>query len=152
MSLKDIDERWRLAADSQFVLNFAGLRGVLHSPIQALGADMRRRLNFTLGFALPFEYYLFDGAMAFGDPAFRARALKALEERREAAGFILATRFPRLARGHFRNGAVLHDGKLHLFENLERAIAYYESLPAAVSLAAFQESEEDPADQRAVDD
>jgi capsular polysaccharide transport system ATP-binding protein len=140
-----------IEAFSQFVANFASLRDVLDTPVQALGADMRGRLNFTLGFALPFEYYLFDGAMALGDPAFRERALKALEERREAAGFILATRFPRLAREHFRSGAVLHNGKLHLFENIERAIGYYESLPPVASLAAFREDEEDP-DRRAVDD
>ena len=132
-----------LNAFTRFVLTFAELGGVVDLPVHTLSADMRSRLNFTLGFALPFEYYLFDGAMAFGDHAFREKALKALEARREAAGVILATRFPRLARGNFTNGAVLHNGKLRLFGDVERAIAFYESLPVMSSSVKYQEREED---------
>lgn len=121
---------------SKFVVDFANLDDVLDAPIQVVDGNARNRLNFALGIAIPFEYYLFDGAMASGDPTFRAKALRALEARRGTAGFILATRFPRLTRGYFDNGAVLHNGKLHLFGNIESAISYFESLPPAQNIHA----------------
>jgi capsular polysaccharide transport system ATP-binding protein len=109
----------------RYVTDFAGLEDVLHRPTGKLDPDRRARLNMTIGYALPFEHYLFDARIAVGDPVFRKKCLSLFEARQRTSGIILATRRANLARQFCTSGAVLHAGSLTYFEDIDRAIDFY---------------------------
>ncbi len=110
----------------RYVVDFAGLEDVLHRPTGKLESERRSRLNMTLGYALPFDHYLFDQRIAVGDPEFRSKCLGLFEARRSTAGIVVATRHSALARQFCTSAYVLHKGSLIYFEDIDRAIDFYE--------------------------
>lgn len=121
-----------VASLRDFTVETAELNDMLNRPIMTLGVEQRARLHLILGYALPFDFYLFDGRVAVGDPAFRQKCLRLLVARSESSGIILATRKPEMARQFCRSGGVLYNGTLALFEDVENAIDYYGTiLPAS---------------------
>ena len=111
-----------------FVIRYSGIGDELSRSSAQLHTNLKVRLHFSIGYGLPFAFYLFDGRVAAGDPEFRARCLKLLAARRETSGIIVATRDPRLAREFCRSGGVLHDGTLTMFPDVEQAISFYSSV------------------------
>lgn len=109
-----------------FVEDFAELGGHFHLPVRSYSSGMRGRLSFGINMGLKFDTYLIDEITAAGDAAFRAKSETVFQERMRNAGAVFVSH----SVGHLRRmctaGAVLENGDLLYFEDIEEAIAHHE--------------------------
>ncbi|WP_298437253.1 ABC transporter ATP-binding protein [uncultured Jannaschia sp.] len=110
-----------------FVAEFAELGAHLHQPVRTYSAGMRSRLAFGVSMAVPFDTYLVDEVTSVGDAAFRRRSSEVLSARMENASAIVVSHAMPLIRQICDAGAVLEDGRLTWFDDLEDAIAAHEA-------------------------
>jgi capsular polysaccharide transport system ATP-binding protein len=88
---------------------------------------MRARLMFGISLALEFDCYLIDEGTAVGDVRFREKCERAMVERRERGSLVMVSHDSEVLRAHCTYGAVLHDGRLTVYEDLDEAIENYEA-------------------------
>ncbi|WP_415405225.1 ABC transporter ATP-binding protein [Tateyamaria sp. SN3-11] len=110
----------------EFVRDFAKLGGHFHLPIRTYSSGMRARLAFGVSMAVAFDTYLVDEVTSVGDADFRRRSSEVFRARMANAGAIVVTHSMPMVRQLCDAGAVLEDGKLLYFDNLEHAIAHHE--------------------------
>ena len=92
-------------------------------------AGMRARLTFAMSMALQFRCYLIDELTAVGDMRFREKCQETFAARRETADVIIVSHQLGTIRTFADSAAVLHDGELLFFENVDDAIYYYNHMP-----------------------
>lgn len=109
-----------------FVEDFAELGTYYRMPVRTYSAGMSARLGFALSMAVDFDCYLVDEVVAAGDSRFAERCQKALEERRGRAAMLFVSHLPDLLRRFCTTGAVLHEGRLTRYDDLDQAIAAYQ--------------------------
>jgi capsular polysaccharide transport system ATP-binding protein len=110
-----------------FVRDVSGLGDAMRQPVRRYSSGMRARLGFALSMGIPFDMYLVDEVTAVGDAAFRRETADLLRARLGQAGAIVVSHAPAQLRGLCTAGAVLEDGRLRMFEDLEEAIAVYQA-------------------------
>jgi capsular polysaccharide transport system ATP-binding protein len=110
------------------VNDFAELDDYMDMPISTYSSGMMSRLQFGLSLAADFDCYLIDEATGAGDERFVTRARQALETRLRARALVMVSHNARHIRTFCTTGAILHDGALTFFEDLDEAIATYEAL------------------------
>lgn len=106
----------------EFVQDFAELGPHFHSPVRTYSAGMRSRLAFGVSIGIPFDTYLVDEVTSVGDAAFRVKSRMVFEERMKTSGAIVVTHSTPQLRKFCDVGAVLENGHLTYFENIEDAI------------------------------
>lgn len=106
----------------EFVREFAELGEHFDLPVRSYSSGMRSRLNFGINMALRFDTYLIDEIAAVGDAAFRAKSERIFRERMRNAGAIYVSHSMSLIREMCQAGAVLDNGDLTYFEDIEDAI------------------------------
>ncbi|MDQ1902446.1 ABC transporter ATP-binding protein [Paracoccus sp. WLY502] len=106
-----------------FVEDFAELGQHFYLPFRTYSAGMRARLAFGVSMAVPFDTYLVDEVSAVGDAAFRAKSNHVFNARMKAAGAVVVSHSMQSLREICQAGAVLENGKLSYYHNLEEAIA-----------------------------
>lgn len=116
-----------------FVRDFAELGPYWKMPLETYSSGMRARLAFGACLAIAFDVYLIDEVTAVGDARFRARCLAAFRERMKQADVIMVSHDYETMRAWCDTGAVLHDGRLTLFDDLENAIRHHADLMRASS-------------------
>lgn len=127
-----------------FVAQVAGITADLDKPLASLSRMAKIKLGYTLSYALPFDTYLIDGNTGAGDREFRERCLQMLESRSRSSGIIMTTSEARLARRLGDSGAILFNGKLYVYDDMQTALHIYESL--AIPHAAARRGRDDPDD------
>nr|WP_111298782.1 ABC transporter ATP-binding protein [Paracoccus saliphilus] len=105
-----------------FVEDFAELGDHFRLPLRSYSSGMRSRLAFGLSMAVPFDTYLVDEVSAVGDAAFRAKSNRVFKERMANAGAIVVAHSMGMLRTNCEAGAVLENGKLSFYPDLEEAI------------------------------
>ena len=108
----------------EFVESFAELGDYLSMPVQTYSSGMRSRLGLAISLAIDFDCFLVDEALAVGDTKFG----RAFAARLRRAGLILVTHQPSLVRQLCTRAAVLDQGTLTFYEDLDEALATYNSL------------------------
>ncbi len=88
---------------------------------------MLARLGFALSMAVEFECYLVDEAVAAGDARRGERLRQSLQDRRGRSAILLVSHVPDILRQFCDTGAVLHEGRLTRYDDLDQAIAAYQS-------------------------
>ena len=78
--------------------------------------------------AVDFECYLVDEALSVGDGIFKARADALFEAKRKHASLIMVSHSPATVRRYCDMGAVMSNGDLLIFDELEDAISHYEQM------------------------
>jgi len=109
-----------------FVEDFAGLGVHYRLPLRSYSSGMKSRLAFGASMGIAFDTYLVDEVTSVGDAAFRARADALFRERMRGAGAVVVSHSMSTLRRLCDCGAVLEDGRLTLFDDLEAAIALHE--------------------------
>ena len=112
----------------EFVSELTGLGFALRDLYENLPYQNRVRLAYAVSYAIPFDVYLIDNKIAAGGTAFRQRCERIFEARANSSGFILATSTPRYAKMFANKGAILHSGKIVLYDDLDRAILDFDRL------------------------
>lgn len=111
-----------------FIERFAGLQGRMDSPLQNLNPVTTQALNLALFYGIPCDYYLIDQRINLGPREIRARVWEAYLQRRRHAGFIMATSLAKEARKVGGAGAILHRGKIVMFDTVEDAIEVFSQI------------------------
>ena len=110
----------------EFVKDFAGLGGHFHQPIQTYSSGMKSRLAFGVSMGIAFDTYLVDEVTAVGDAAFRSKSMVLFNDRMKSAGAVVVSHSMGMVREMCDTGAVLEDGRLIYYEDIEEAIEHHE--------------------------
>jgi capsular polysaccharide transport system ATP-binding protein len=108
--------------------DFAELGSYMNAPISTYSSGMMSRLLLGLSLSMDFDCYLIDEATSVGDQRFIERTQATLETRLKSRAVVLVSHHPLHVRTFCRTAAILHDGSLTFFEDLDEAIATYEAL------------------------
>lgn len=108
-----------------YVKKFAELGSHLYMPVRSYSSGMRSRLAFGVSIGIPFDTYLVDEVTSVGDAAFKHKSQIAFLERMENAGAIVVTHSMRQLRKLCQAGAVLEEGVLTYYEDIDEAIAMH---------------------------
>lgn len=109
-----------------FVEDFAGLDAHFHLPFRSYSSGMKSRLAFGVSMAIGFDTYLVDEITAVGDAAFRARSDFVFKERMKHAGAVVVTHSMGQVRSLCDAAAVLDNGKLTFYDDVDQGIAVHE--------------------------
>jgi capsular polysaccharide transport system ATP-binding protein len=110
------------------VNDFADLGDYMDMPVMTYSAGMMARLQLGLSMAMEFDCYLIDEATSVGDTRFMERTQETLETKLRSRALVMVSHQPHHIRSFCRTAAILHDGRLTFFEDLDEAIATYEAL------------------------
>ncbi len=105
-----------------FVEDFAELGHHINQPIRHYSSGMKARLAFGVSIGIPFDTYLVDEITAVGDANFRRKSRLVFEDRMENAGALMVSHSMGQVRQSCQAGAVLEDGHLTYYEDIEEAI------------------------------
>jgi capsular polysaccharide transport system ATP-binding protein len=108
-----------------FVQDFSELGNFLREPVKNYSAGMRARLAFALSMVIEFDCFLIDEVIAVGDDRFQDKCHIELFEKRRDRALIMVSHNPGYIREHCQRAAVLVEGKLVSFDNVDEAFAYY---------------------------
>lgn len=108
-----------------FVEDFAGLGVHFRLPFRTYSAGMKSRLAFGVSMGVPFDTYLVDEVTSVGDAAFRKKSAQVFKARMKNAGAVVVTHSPDQMRDMCTAGAVLENGHLTYFDDIEEAIALH---------------------------
>jgi capsular polysaccharide transport system ATP-binding protein len=87
---------------------------------------MRARLAFAISMAIEFDCFLIDEIVAVGDSRFHMKCHHELFERRRDRSLIIVSHDAGYIREHCDRAAVLVEGKLHSFDQVQDAFAFYQ--------------------------
>jgi capsular polysaccharide transport system ATP-binding protein len=107
---------------SAFVEDFAELGGHFHMPLRTYSSGMKSRLSFGVSMGIRFDTYLIDEVTSVGDAAFKQKSGEVFLERIRQSGAILVSHGLTKVRKLCSAGAVLENGILTYFDDVEEAI------------------------------
>lgn len=119
-----------------FVADFSELGIYLNEPIKSYSAGMRARLAFAISMIIEFDCFLIDEVIAVGDARFHEKCVLELFEKRRDRAKIIVSHQTRYIQEHCTRASVLSCGKLHHFEDLDKAFAFYNQAPPPALVAA----------------
>lgn len=109
-----------------FVGRFAELGPHFHLPLRSYSSGMRSRLAFGVSVGIPFDTYLIDEVVSVGDAIFKRKSGDLLRDRMRHSSAIVVSHSMPMVRQLCDVGAVLEDGDLTYYEDLDEAIAHHE--------------------------
>lgn len=114
-----------------FVEDFSQLGRFLREPVKVYSSGMRARLAFAVSMMIDFDCYLIDEVVAVGDQRFQARCQEELFEKRGDRALIIVSHDTHYLRHHCERAAVLHQGVLSHFPDIESALQHHQVAMAA---------------------
>jgi ABC-type polysaccharide/polyol phosphate transport system ATPase subunit len=122
-----------------FVENFSELGRYLREPVRTYSSGMRARLAFAISMITEFDCFLIDEVGAVGDARFHERCNYELFTKRADRAMIIISHDASYIRDHCNRFAVLHDGRLQLYDDFEAAYTYFQqsiglAKPASIPL------------------
>ncbi|AOX16456.1 ABC transporter ATP-binding protein [Kozakia baliensis] len=111
-----------------FVDDFAELGRQLGEPVKTYSSGMRARLAFALSIVIEFDCYLIDEVIMVGDARFHQRCHDELFSKRADRALIIVSHSMDFIRDVCNRGALLHNGHLRSYDDMNESIAAYEAL------------------------
>lgn len=111
-----------------FVEDFAELGPHFHLPVRSYSSGMKGRLTFGINMGLKFDTYLVDEVTATGDAAFVRKSQELFLDRMREAGAVFVSHSTAQVRKLCEAGAILENGTLRYFPEVEEAIDRYEHM------------------------
>ncbi|KFE34589.1 ABC transporter ATP-binding protein [Thioclava atlantica] len=104
-----------------------GIAEYFDMPVGTYSSGMRSRFTFSLLLALEFDIYLIDEGMpSTTDVEFNRKAGSILRDRLRDSTVVVVSHKPSTIEKFCRQAAVLRDGQLYMFDNLEEAKRMYD--------------------------
>lgn len=113
---------------SRFVDDFAEIGDYMDTPVNTYSSGMMARLAFGMSMAIEFDCYLIDEVTAVGDLRFQARCEEVFRRRRENTDLIVISHSMATVKMYCSRGAVLVDGHMMMFQDVDQAIEMYTRL------------------------
>jgi capsular polysaccharide transport system ATP-binding protein len=79
---------------------------------------------------IEFDCFLIDEIIAVGDARFHEKCVAELFEKRSDRAKIIVSHSTRYIREHCTRASVLSEGKLHHYDDLDEAFAFYNDAPS----------------------
>ena len=111
-----------------FVQDFAGLGMHYHLPFRSYSSGMRSRLAFGTSMGIKFDTYLVDEVTSVGDAVFKKKSERVFNARMANAGAIVVSHSTAMLERMCQAGAVLENGKLFYYPDIQDALRHYEEL------------------------
>ncbi len=111
-----------------FVEEFAELNKYLDMPVKTYSSGMRSRLAFGISMGIEFDTYLIDEGFSVGDAKFRSKTEGMFKERLDRSNMIVVSHNPSTIKKFCNRIAVLHNGGIQLYDNIEEGIERYTAL------------------------
>jgi len=108
-----------------FVRHFAELGPHFHLPVRNYSSGMKSRLAFGISIGIPFDTYLVDEVTSVGDASFKRKSRVIFRERLRTSGAVVVTHSARQVRKLCDAGAVLEDGRLTYYDDVEEALHHH---------------------------
>lgn len=105
----------------EFAREFADIGKYFFMPVKTYSSGMRARLAFGVSMAIDFDVYLVDEVTAVGDAKFQRRCKDAFRARSDHSSVIMVSHQEKTMRDYCDSFALLHAGRLHLFDRLQDA-------------------------------
>ncbi len=128
---------------SDFVEDFAELGPHYHMPFRSYSSGMRSRLSFGVSMGIRFDTYLVDEVTSVGDAVFKTKSTRVFQDRMRESGAIVVSHSMSKIRRLCTMGAVLEDGRLTMYDDIEEAIAHH---MRTLEHALGERAEDDPDD------
>ncbi len=109
-----------------YVADFSELGEALYMPVNTYSSGMKARLAFGVSMGIAFDYYLVDETTAVGDANFRKKCRAVFADRLSKSDVIMVSHSTGTLVDYCKAGAVLEDGRMTYYENIEDAIAAHE--------------------------
>jgi len=142
--------RFDAAEVTDFVADVIRHDRLLRTSLNELPRALKRELNLALTFAIPCDYYFFNGSPEGGRAEFRKFCQQALAHRCEEAAVLIGTSSERAATllGPDASAAILYRSNFTLYRSLDDALAVFRSLvpesPIPNETMEEENYEEDP--------
>ena len=117
---------WTRPSCAPFVEEFAELGQHFHQPVRSYSSGMKSRLAFGVSMGIRFDTYLVDEVTAVGDANFRRKSEALFSERMENASAIVVTHSLPLVERICDQVAVLENGQLTFFDDVEEGIEHHQ--------------------------
>lgn len=111
-----------------YVEEFSELDESYHKPFGTYSSGMRSRLAMGASMGIDFDTYLVDEVTSVGDAAFRAKSEIVFKDRMKNSSSIVVSHSMPFIRNTCTMGAVLHEGDLSFFTDVNEAIAFYDKI------------------------
>lgn len=111
-----------------FTEDFAELGQHFDLPVKTYSSGMRSRLAFGVSMGIGFDTYLVDEVTSVGDAAFRQKSERVFQERMRQSGAVVVSHAMGLIRRTCAHGAVLEEGRLTYYRDIEDAIRHHEEI------------------------
>ena len=111
----------------QFVAHFFDLGHHFHLPFRNYSSGMRSRLAFGVSMGIHFDTYLVDEVTSVGDGYFREKSKAYFRNRLLNSGTIMVSHSMSMIRAICTSAAVLHQGRLRYFTDVDEAIATHQA-------------------------
>lgn len=112
----------------EVVDSFAELGKYLYEPVKVYSSGMRARLAFALSLAIDFDCYLIDEVISVGDASFHEKCQIELFEKRAHKAMIIVSHELHNIKDYCNKTAILNDGYLVAYENIDESIQVYQNL------------------------
>lgn len=110
----------------KFVADFAELGQHFHMPVRSYSSGMKSRLTFGASMGIRFDTYLVDEVTSVGDAAFRQHSAEVFHARMADSSAIMVSHSMGQVRSMCNAGAVLENGTMTWFDDLDEAIVRHE--------------------------
>lgn len=111
-----------------YVEDFSELGSHFHKPFGTYSSGMRSRLAMGTSMGIDFDTYLVDEVSSVGDATFKQKSKSVFLDRMRNSSSVVVSHSMAFVRDVCTMGAVLEQGKLKVFHDLEKAIAYHETV------------------------
>jgi capsular polysaccharide transport system ATP-binding protein len=111
-----------------FVEAFSELGSYFREPVKKYSSGMRARLAFAISMAVEFDCFLIDEIVAVGDQRFHEKCHYELFERRKDRAMVIVSHDPGYIREHCDSAAVLSNGELTSYDNVDDAYHAYNAI------------------------
>ncbi|KQN10203.1 ATP-binding protein [Sphingobium sp. Leaf26] len=109
------------------VEDFAELGRYMREPLKTYSAGMRARLGFAISLVVDFDCFLIDEVVAVGDQRFQDRCREELLVKRADRAMFLVSHNPGFIRENCDRAAVLTNGTLVYFDDVNEAYHHYQA-------------------------
>lgn len=113
------------------VQGFADLGQHFYLPVRTYSAGMRSRLAFGISMGIAFDTYLVDEVTSVGDAAFRQKSEQVFMDRLNQSGAVVVSHALGLVQRICQHGAVLENGKLTYYTDIDDAIQHHQDIVRA---------------------
>jgi len=108
-----------------FVEDFAELGKYFKEPTETYSSGMMARLAFAISMVIDFDCFLIDEVVAVGDSRFQQKCHDELFVNRKDRAMIFVSHNDHYIKEHCQRAAVLQQGQLHQFDDVESALQFY---------------------------